>query len=64
MTLLDGVTLTRRHVLPDGAQLAFEVLGSVHVGCPTPIVLVGGMSNVGGDWQRLSTALARSRPGG
>ncbi|THH27429.1 hypothetical protein EUX98_g6763 [Antrodiella citrinella] len=61
-TLLDGIALTQRHVLPDGAQLAYDVLGSVHFGCPTPIVLIGGLSNVAGDWERLSTVLAQKRP--
>jgi len=62
LTLLDGLTLNQRHILPDGAQLAYEVLGSVHFGCPTPIVLIGGLSNVAGDWERLSTVLAQKRP--
>ncbi|KAH8099517.1 Alpha/Beta hydrolase protein [Cristinia sonorae] len=62
LTLLDGVSLNRRHVLPDGAQLAYEVLGSVHLGHPTPIVLVGGASSVAGDWERLSTVVSQSRP--
>ncbi|TCD70933.1 hypothetical protein EIP91_000839 [Steccherinum ochraceum] len=62
VTLLDGTTLNRRHVLPDGAQLAYEVLGSLHVGSPTPIVLICGASNVAGDWERLSRVLSQRRP--
>jgi hypothetical protein len=49
--------------LPQGAKLAYNVLGSEHVGRAQPIVLVGGMSSLRGDWERLSTALATSRPG-
>jgi len=48
--------------LPQGAKLAYNVLGSEHVGRAQPIVLVGGMSSLRGDWERLSTALATSRP--
>ncbi|KAJ7024282.1 Alpha/Beta hydrolase protein [Mycena alexandri] len=48
--------------LPDGAQLAFEVLGFEHLDRRTPIVLIGGVSSLRGDWERLSTSLAQVRP--
>lgn len=50
-------------VLEDGAQLAYEVLGSHHIGSEQPIVLIGGMSSLRGDWERLATSLAVKRPG-
>jgi hypothetical protein len=49
--------------LPDGAQLGFEVLGAKHLGRTAPIVLIGGMSSLRGDWERLSKSLAQVRPG-
>ncbi|KAJ7685619.1 Alpha/Beta hydrolase protein [Mycena polygramma] len=49
-------------VLPDGAQLAFEILGGENLGQTAPIVLVGGVRSLRGDWERLSTSLARVRP--
>jgi len=49
--------------LPDGAKLAYNVFGSEHVSHAKPIVLVGGVSSLKGDWERLSTALAKNRPG-
>jgi hypothetical protein len=49
--------------LPDGAKLAYNVLGSAHIGCAEPIVLVNGASSIRGDWERLSMALAKDRPG-
>lgn len=49
--------------LPDGAQLAYNVHGSDHIGHTKPIVLICGMSAIRGDWERLSTALAKHRPG-
>ncbi|KAF7363930.1 Haloacetate dehalogenase H-1 [Mycena sanguinolenta] len=52
-----------RHViLPDGAQLAFEILGTEHLGQTSPIVLIGGVSSLRGDWERLSSSLAHVRP--
>jgi hypothetical protein len=48
--------------LPDGAKLAYNVLGSQHTGLAKPMVLIGGMSSIRGDWERLSTALAKNRP--
>ncbi|KAF8205665.1 Alpha/Beta hydrolase protein [Mycena galopus ATCC 62051] len=49
--------------LPDGAQLGFEILGAEHLGRAAPIVLVGGVSSLRGDWERLSASLAHVRPG-
>ncbi|KAJ6531199.1 Alpha/Beta hydrolase protein [Mycena capillaripes] len=49
-------------ILPDGAELDFEVLGAEHLGRTAPIVLIGGVSSLRGDWERLSTSLARVRP--
>ncbi|KAJ7735263.1 Alpha/Beta hydrolase protein [Mycena maculata] len=49
-------------VLHDGAQIAFEVLGAEHLEQTTPIVLVGGVSSLRGDWERLANSLARVRP--
>lgn len=50
-------------VLPDGAKIAYEILGSAHVGVQQPIVLIGGMSSRRGDWERLATSLATKWPG-
>ncbi len=50
-------------LLPDGAVLAFEVLGSHHLGHHRPLVLVCGMGSIRTDWERLSTRLAEKRPG-
>ncbi|KAJ7681739.1 Alpha/Beta hydrolase protein [Mycena rosella] len=49
-------------VLPDGATLAYEVLGSTHLGNALPLVLVCGMAMARADWVRLSTTWAQSRP--
>ncbi|KAF9469292.1 Alpha/Beta hydrolase protein [Collybia nuda] len=49
-------------VLEDGAQLAYEVLGSHHIESQEPIVLIGGMSSLRGDWERLAASLAVKRP--
>ncbi|KAJ7311598.1 Alpha/Beta hydrolase protein [Mycena albidolilacea] len=49
-------------VLPDGAVLAYEVLGSKHLGNALPLVLVCGMAMSRADWVRLSTTWAQSRP--
>ncbi|KAG6844135.1 hypothetical protein H0H87_009522 [Tephrocybe sp. NHM501043] len=48
--------------LPDGATIAYEVLGSRHLGHRQPLVLVGGMSSRRIDWDRLATSLAEVRP--
>jgi hypothetical protein len=51
--------------LPDGAVLAYEVLGSTHLGNPEalPLVLVCGMASTRADWVRLSATWAQTRPG-
>ncbi|KAJ6563221.1 Alpha/Beta hydrolase protein [Mycena sp. CBHHK59/15] len=50
-------------VLPDGAVLAYEVLGATHLGHGAlPLVLVGGMASTREDWIRLSMVWAESRP--
>ncbi|KAJ7481143.1 Alpha/Beta hydrolase protein [Mycena galericulata] len=48
--------------LPDGAVLAYEVLGSSHLGNTPPLVLVCGMASARADWVRLSTTWAQTRP--
>ncbi|EGN95849.1 hypothetical protein SERLA73DRAFT_187076 [Serpula lacrymans var. lacrymans S7.3] len=48
--------------LPDGIELAYEILGSDHLGLAIPIVLVGGMTSCRVDWERLSSRLAHNRP--
>lgn len=50
-------------VLPDGAKLAYEVLGSPHFECSQPIVLIGGMSSTRIDFERLTQCLIKSHPG-
>ena len=50
-------------VLPDGAQIAYEVWGAQHVAQALPIILVGGISTIRGDWDRLAHCLAATRPG-
>ncbi|KAF8643810.1 hypothetical protein AX16_008828 [Volvariella volvacea WC 439] len=49
-------------MLPDGAKLAYDVLGSEHLGKALPIVLIGGMSSRRIDWERLSSSLQQERP--
>lgn len=49
--------------LADGAKLAYEVLGTKHIGKSQPIVLIGGMSSRRGDWERLALSLEKDRPG-
>jgi hypothetical protein len=36
--------------LPDGVKLAYNVLGSEHTGHAEPVVLIGGISSIRGDW--------------
>lgn len=50
-------------VLPDGAKLAYEVLGSYHLERRKPIVLICGMSSTRVDFERLTKCLIRSHPG-
>ncbi|KAF7295577.1 Hydrolase-4 domain-containing protein [Mycena indigotica] len=54
---------TQRLLLPDGAKLAYDILGAEKLNHASPIVLVGGVSSRRIDWNRLSTALGRVRPG-
>ncbi|KAJ7137816.1 Alpha/Beta hydrolase protein [Mycena epipterygia] len=49
-------------ILPDGAVLAYEVLGAAHLGNALPLVLVCGMAMARADWVRLSSTWAQSRP--
>lgn len=55
-------TMMTFYMLPDGAELAFDVLGASHIGTATPLILVCGMSCLGSDWQRLSMELSNIRP--
>ncbi|GLB34754.1 putative serine aminopeptidase, S33 [Lyophyllum shimeji] len=48
--------------LADGAQMAYEILGSQHLGLGQPLVLIGGMSSRRIDWERLAVSLADVRP--
>ncbi|KJA27076.1 hypothetical protein HYPSUDRAFT_35623 [Hypholoma sublateritium FD-334 SS-4] len=49
--------------LPDGAKLAYEILGAYHLAMrTTPIVLVCGMSSVRIDYERLAASLVKTRP--
>lgn len=50
-------------LLEDGTKLAYEILGTQHLGSRQPIVLVGGISSTRGDFERLSNELAKYRPG-
>jgi hypothetical protein len=50
-------------VLPDGAVLAYEVLGSTYLDKALPLVLICGVAMARPDWVRLSTTWAQSRPG-
>ncbi|KAJ7940172.1 Alpha/Beta hydrolase protein [Mycena leptocephala] len=49
-------------VLPDGAVLAYEVLGSTYLDKALPLVLICGVAMARPDWVRLSTTWAQSRP--
>ncbi|KAI0791723.1 Alpha/Beta hydrolase protein [Abortiporus biennis] len=57
-----GSHLTNFFVLPDGAKIAYSLFGTRHLGYRTPLVLVCGLSNLGGDYERLSMAVASHRP--
>jgi hypothetical protein len=50
-------------VFADGAELAYEILGSQHLGKVTPVVMVCGMTAIRGDNDRVTKALARTYPG-
>ncbi|KAL0577094.1 hypothetical protein V5O48_004886 [Marasmius crinis-equi] len=45
-----------------GVNIAYEVRGTRYLDQAVPIVLVGGMTAVRQDWERLSNSLSRSRP--
>lgn len=47
----------------DGAKMAYEILGAEHLFRQTPLVLIGGMSSLRGDWKRLADGLATERAG-
>ncbi|TFK42369.1 Alpha/Beta hydrolase protein [Crucibulum laeve] len=49
-------------MLPDGAKLAYEVLGSYYLGSAEPIVLICGMTSIRTDYERLTRALIKTRP--
>ncbi|KAJ3841103.1 Alpha/Beta hydrolase protein [Lentinula raphanica] len=49
-------------VLPDGASIAYELLGSEWLGHSKPIVLIGGVSSTREDWQRLARPISLKRP--
>ncbi|KAH7929669.1 alpha/beta-hydrolase [Leucogyrophana mollusca] len=51
-----------RITVPDGTELAYEVLGSQHAGVALPLVLIGGMTSCRGDWEPFSSRIAASRP--
>ncbi|KAG5722141.1 putative aminoacrylate hydrolase RutD [Termitomyces sp. T112] len=48
--------------LADGAKIAYEILGTQHLGSRQPLVLIGGMSSRRNDWERLANSLSRVRP--
>lgn len=50
-------------VVPDGAKLAYEILGSQHLGKTTPVVMICGMTALRGDDERVNKSLAKSHPG-
>ncbi|KAG7092932.1 hypothetical protein E1B28_009237 [Marasmius oreades] len=56
--MIEPLTVTA----PDGASLAYEILGSQWIGRALPIVLIGGMTSLRGDWERLANPLAAHRP--
>ncbi|KAF8586614.1 alpha/beta-hydrolase [Ramaria rubella] len=53
---------TKDFNLPDGAKLAYETIGSGKSWNHLPIVLVGGVSNLKNDWERLALPLSQKRP--
>ncbi|KAJ3920859.1 Alpha/Beta hydrolase protein [Lentinula edodes] len=48
--------------LPDGARIAYELLGSEWIGHSNPIIFIGGVGSTKGDWQRLAQPLSLRRP--
>jgi hypothetical protein len=51
-------------VLPDGARIAYEILGSAHLGSALPLIMLCGMSQLRHDWDRVYVKFIRTRPGG
>jgi hypothetical protein len=49
--------------LPDGAKLAYEILGSYNIGRSRPIILIPGMTMVRVDYERLTQSLIKAHPG-
>jgi len=49
--------------LPDGAKLAYDILGSQHLGKTTPVVMICGMTALKSDNKKVSEAVAQSHPG-
>lgn len=51
--------------LPDGAKLGYEIFGAEHLSKfgKLPLILIGGMSNIRIDWERLITPLSQARTG-
>ncbi|KAF9261426.1 alpha/beta-hydrolase [Marasmius fiardii PR-910] len=45
-----------------GVNIAYEICGSRHLGVHVPLVLVGGMTAVRQDWERLVDSLSVGRP--
>jgi hypothetical protein len=44
--------------------MTYDILGTRYLNTnQIPIVLVGGMSSLRGDWERLANALSEIRPG-
>ncbi|KIK94289.1 hypothetical protein PAXRUDRAFT_828151 [Paxillus rubicundulus Ve08.2h10] len=50
-----------RFKLPDGTELAYEVLGSKHVTSATPFIFVVGMTGCRGDMKELTNEIALNR---
>lgn len=58
----DQIRATLAHA--DGAVMTYDILGARHFATgQIPIVLIGGVSSLRGDWERLAHALAEIRPG-
>jgi len=49
--------------LPDGAKLAYNILGSQYLGKTTPVVMICGMTALKSDNKKVSEAVAQSHPG-
>jgi len=49
--------------LPDGAKLAYDILGSQHLGKTTPVIMICGMTALKSDNKKVNEAVAQSHPG-